>query len=191
MVRRIDIEADDIADLDLEPWVARDLEGLDLMRLEAVLLQDVVHRGVDHAQLLRQRPHRPVTGMLRRRRHRQRNQRLHLLLGDWLLPRRTGRVPKKPVNALGEKTVPPAPNRRLRHARPLHGLGQPAARSKLQDNAGPPDMLLKAPWIADDAFEALALLVRKSDLLPCRFPTHMPVSCFFRGTHDSGSRRML
>ena len=189
MVGRVDVEADDVADLDLEPWVAGHLEGLHLVRPEAVLLQDAVHRGVDHPQLPRQRPHRPVPGVLRRRRHRQRDQGLHLVLGDRLPPRRARGVPEKPVDALGEEAVPPAPDRRLRHARPPHGLGQPAARSELQDDAGPPDMLLKAPRVADDVFEAPTLLVRKIDLLPCRLPAHSPVSCF-RGPRDSGRRMM-
>ena len=54
--------ADDVADLDREPRVVGHLEGLDLVRPEAVLLQDAVHRGVHHPQLPRQRPHRPVPG---------------------------------------------------------------------------------------------------------------------------------
>ena len=129
--RPADVAADDVADLDRELRVARDLEGLDRMRPEAVTEEDVAHRGDDPVAHCRsQGPERPVPGVLRGRRHRQRDPGLH--------------------------PVPPAPDRRLRQARPPQGFGQPASRSELQDDPGPPDRLLKAPRIADDVFEARA-----------------------------------
>ena len=188
MVGRVDVEADDVADLDRELRVARDLEGLDLMRPEAVTEEDVAHRGDDHvAHFLSQGPERPVPGVLRGRRHRQRDHGLHPVRGDRLPPRRAGGVPEKPVDARDEEAVPPAPDRRLRQACPPQGLGQPASRAELQDDAGPPDMLLQALRVVDDPFEARTLRVRKRNLLPCRFPAHSPVSCL-RGPRDRGGR---
>ena len=77
-VGRVDVEADDVADLDRELRVARDLEGLDRVRPEAVTEEDVAHRGDDHVAHCRsQGPERPVPGVLRGRRHRQRDHGLH------------------------------------------------------------------------------------------------------------------
>ena len=163
-VGRVDVEADDVADLDRELRVARDLEGLDRVRPEAVTEEDVAHRGDDPVAHCRSPgPERPVPGVLRGRRHRQRDPGLH--------------------------PVPPAPDRRLRQACPPQGLGPPASRAELQDDAGPPDRLLQALRVADDPVEARTLRVRKRNLLPCRFPAHSPVSCW-RGPRNRGSRIM-
>ncbi len=80
------------------------------------------------------------------------------------------RMPCRPSPA-----SPPAPDRRLRHAGPSNGLGRPAARTRLRDDAGPPDVLPEAPRVARDAFEARGVRVRKHDLLPCRFPARLSV----------------
>ncbi|MCY4314704.1 MAG: hypothetical protein OXC66_01165, partial [Roseovarius sp.] len=66
-------------------------------------------------------------------------------------------------DALREKAVPPAPHRRLRHARPPNRLHQTEARVEPRDYARPPGVLLETPRVARDPFEALALLVRKPD----------------------------
>ena len=187
-VGRVDVEADDVADLDRELRVARDLEGLDRGRPEVVTEEDVAHRGDDHvAHGLSQGPERPVPGVLRGRRHRQRDPGLHPVRGDRLPPRRAGGVPETPVDARDEEAVPPAPDRRLRQACPPQGLGPPASRAELQDDAGPPDRLLQALRVADDPVEARTLRVRKRNLLPCRFPAHSPVSCW-RGPRNRGGR---
>ena len=55
MVGRIDIQAHDVADLDLEPRIPGHLERLHLVRSETVLLQDAVHGGHGYPHLLRQR----------------------------------------------------------------------------------------------------------------------------------------
>ena len=60
MVGRVDVEADDVADLQLEPRVARDLECPDPVGLEAMALQDAEYRRDGDPHFLRQRPQRPV-----------------------------------------------------------------------------------------------------------------------------------
>ncbi len=119
MAGRVDVEADDVAHLDLEPRVAGDLEGLHLLRPEAVVPQDAVHGGDRHSQPPRQRPHRPVPGVLRRRRHHQRDRGLQLVLGDRLLPRRTG----------VSRRSPSTPSTRKRsHKRQTVGFDMPVRR---------------------------------------------------------------
>ena len=48
----------------------------------------------------------------------------------------------------------------------------PAARAERQDDAGPPHVLLQAPRVVDDPFEALAVSVREIDFLSRRLPAH-------------------
>ena len=71
MVGRVNVEANDVLDLQLEPRVAGDIECPDPVGFQSVVLQDVEY--VETAPpFLCQRPQRPVTRM-RQRRHRKRN----------------------------------------------------------------------------------------------------------------------
>ncbi len=147
MVGRVDAETDDIAGYP---------EGPDPVRPEAVLLQDAVQTI----------PGLPAGARTVRCRACGGGGDIARAIGGRLLPRRTRGVPEKPVDAQGEEAVPPAPDRRLRHARPPNGPGRPAARTRFRDDAGPPDVLPEAPRVARDPFEACAVRVRKQDLLP-------------------------
>ncbi|MDE0114249.1 MAG: hypothetical protein OXN84_18420, partial [Albidovulum sp.] len=65
--------------------------------------------------------------------------------------------------------------------REASGLARrPAARSGIEDDAGSPDMLPQAPRAASDAFEPLAVLVRKLDFLSRRLPARLSVSAITR-----------
>ena len=127
------MQAHDVADLDLEPWVARDLEASSPGAARGRSPRDAAHGGHGHPHLLRQRPHRPVPCVCWRRRHREVDRCLHPVLRNRLLPGRARGVPKKTVDALREETVPPVPHRRLRHARPpnrsIRLCPEPSART--------------------------------------------------------------
>src|ERR1700730_13536091 len=62
LLRRIEIEADDVLDLFGEIGVVGDLEALHLMRLEPVLGPDPLYARVADAHLLGHSPHAPVRG---------------------------------------------------------------------------------------------------------------------------------
>ena len=127
VVGRVDIQAHDIADLELEPRVPGDLERLHLMRLEAVAAQNVANRCRFHAaNLPGQRLESPVPGVLRRRRHREVDRRLHLVLLNRLLPRRAAWRPeedrRRPPRESGPASATPSafdiPVRRIVPIRP-------------------------------------------------------------------------
>ena len=117
MVGRIDVEADNVADIRLECRIPGHFERLDPVQLQPVLAQDIVHNGEDHPHPLRQGPQRPVTGMRRRRRHRERDQGLHPVLGYRRPARRTGGVVQKAVD--GDHLI--EPERQIRAVRTLNG----------------------------------------------------------------------
>jgi len=60
MLGRVDVEADHIAHLVDEGWIARDLEALDQMRLQSVLAPDLLDTGLAQADHARQRTRTPV-----------------------------------------------------------------------------------------------------------------------------------
>ncbi len=112
-----DLAGGDIAGPDPEPRIVGCPEGPDPVRPEAALLQDAVQTI----------PGFPA--------HTVRCQAcggggdIAGAIGGRLLPRRARGVPEKPVDTQGEEAVPPAPDRRLRHARPPNGPGRPARRA--------------------------------------------------------------
>ena len=122
MVGRAGVEADDVADFQLERRVAGDLECLDLVGFQAVVLQDAEHRRDGDPHLFRQRPQRPVTCV--RRRHRELDQFTDLVPGYRLAAPSPGDVVKQAADTLRKKAVPPALDRRLRHAGGPHRLRQ-------------------------------------------------------------------
>ena len=141
VVGRVDVKADDVADLQLEPRVAGDLECLDPVGLQAVAVQDAEYRRDGDPQSLRQRPQRPVTGVFRRRRHREFDQFTDLVPGYRLAAPSPGDVAKQAVNTLDEEAVPPEPDRRLRHAGGPDRLQQGEPVAEVQYDGRPPDML--------------------------------------------------
>ncbi len=178
VIRWVHVQSDDIVGLDAEPGIVRDLEGLDLMGPQAMALQDPVHGGG------RQAPDRcgqglegPVAAVGRGWRHRQIDDGLDPVGGNGCLARRPGGIAQETVDTLGKETVPPAPDGGFREACLPHGLDEATAVPEGEDDAGPPDMLLRALGVADDVLEACAIGVWQPDLRPCRCPAHGSVSC--------------
>ena len=161
VVGRVDVEADDIADLQFELRVAGDLERLDPVGFQTVALQDAEHRRDRDPQLLRQRPQRPVTAVRRRRRHRKLDQFRDLLLRYRRTAPSVGDVVQQAVDTLLEEAVPPPPDRRLRQAE---------AVARVKDDGRPHDMLEDRIRIGPDLPRTRAVSRAQNDrrsLAPC------------------------
>ncbi len=120
LLRRIEIEADDVLNLFEEIGIVGDLEALYLMRLELVLGPDPLHaRGAD-ARLLGHRPHAPVRGVGRTL--------LHGLLDDFEFDRRADRLLARWLTAALDEAIDagldeillPAPDGRFRNSDLAH-----------------------------------------------------------------------
>jgi hypothetical protein len=124
---RIDVEADDVADLVGEARIIRQLELPHPVRLQAVAAPDALHRADADARGLRHRRRRPMLGLPRRVGQRQ----PHHLLNDRRAERRnargTGLVPQQPVYAGVHEPLLPAPDRGLGQARLAHDLARAVA----------------------------------------------------------------
>jgi len=66
MLRRRQIQSDDVFELLCELWVTRDLEGLNQMRLEPIGAPNPQHAAITDPDFGRQRARAPVGGALRR-----------------------------------------------------------------------------------------------------------------------------
>src|SRR2546427_8068475 len=81
-VRRIQVEADNIAHLLHEEWVLRVLEGFGPMRLQAEGAPDAADRALAQPTACRHRPGAPVRGLARFGLQRERHHLLHVRIAD-------------------------------------------------------------------------------------------------------------
>ena len=112
VLRRIEIQPHDVADLVDEQRIRRQLEALRAMRLQSERLPDAMHTHRTDARGLRQRARAPVGRAARCRFQRPSYDGFHLRIVD--RPRGTRpRFVEQPIDALVDKPLPPAAHRRL------------------------------------------------------------------------------
>ncbi len=168
LVRRVQIEADDIGDLLLELRVVGDLERLDEMRLEAGLGPDAPHAGRADPHLGRHgspAPVRRVRGRLVGRLGQ------HLVLDrgrQRLLARRPRLVAQQALDALVDVALLPAPHARLRFARAPHDLVGAAPIRRRQNDLGAPHHLRRRVAVSDQSRQpsAAGRAHIKADVVP-------------------------
>ncbi len=141
VVGRVDVEADDAATLRREPRVAGNPECPDPVRFLAVVLQDAEHRQDGNPRFLRHPPQRPVTGVRRRPRRRKRDPYADLVRQYRHATPYPEDVVRWAANTRHEEAIPPAPNRRLRHAGDPHRPRQGEAGTEVKDDGRPLHML--------------------------------------------------
>ena len=118
LVRRVEVEADDVLHLVDEVRIPRQLEGLDQVRLQPVRLPDLVHRRRRDPQLRRHCALAPVGGGRRRLVQRQLHHPLDRLHRQRLTPGRARGVLQKSVD-------PRPPHHLLRRVAVSHQSLQP------------------------------------------------------------------
>ncbi len=157
MGRRIDVEADDVAQLVDELRVVGQLELAPAVGLQAVRLPDAAHRAGIDAGGLRHHVGDPIRGLAGRVLQRQH----HHALGHFGTERRNARGPRlvaqQPLEALLCKALLPTPHAGLGFAGLLHDVDGADAVGRQQDDLGTPDVLLPRIAILDERHQSLAI----------------------------------
>lgn len=171
--RRIDIEADDVAQLVDEFGIVGELELTPAMRLEAMRLPDTPDRAGADAGSLRHHVGGPMRRLARRIGKRQRHHTISDRGAEWRNPRRPRLVAQQPVVAFCGKAFLPAPHAGLRLAGPTHDLGGADAIGGQKHDLGAPDMLLWGVAVPDQCRQAGAIDRRNGERYSC---AHAPDS---------------
>ena len=166
MGRRVDVEADDVAQLRHELGITRELEAAQAMGCEPMRLPDALHRRDADLDRLGHRGGGPVRGLVGRLGRGERHDPV-----DHLLPERrhTGGprlVAQEALDTDPGEALLPAPDAGLRCAGPAHDLNRADALGREQYDLGPPDVLLRRVAIRDNRIEAAAFRGRKRDRDP-------------------------
>jgi hypothetical protein len=170
VVGRIDIQPDHVAHLVDEGGLARNLEPLDQMRLQAVLAPDLLDGGLAQANRPGQAARAPVRGV---RRHRALHHRAHLVRPDHRRPPRTWPVAQQAIHAFGDEPFPPPPNRALGFADLTHDRHRANTRGRQQHDPRPPHVFLLHTRGGDDGFQTRPRRRRHSDLRFLFHPNYM------------------
>ncbi len=151
--RRIEIEADHVAQLGRERRIGGQLEAPHPVRLEAVRRPDPLHRAQRYAAGCRHRAAGPMGRRGGRIAQRQRDHTLNPLRWQGRHPGLAGLVAHQPGHAFAHEPLLPAPDAGLGHLGAAHDLRRAAARRRRQDDPRPPDMLLRAVPIRHDPLQ--------------------------------------
>ena len=142
MLRRVDVEAHDVAYFGCELRIVGQLELPYLMRTQAMATPDAMHRTDADPTCRGDGRRRPVRDLARRLGQRQR----HHALCDRVSKRRDARraslVDQQSVRARFHEAPLPAPDARLGLAGRAHDLGRADTLGRQQHDLGAPDVLL-------------------------------------------------
>jgi hypothetical protein len=155
--RRIEIEADHVAQLGGERRIGGQLEAPHPVRLEAMRRPDPLHRAQRYAAGRRHRPAGPMGRLAGRIAKRQRDDTLNQLRRQGRQSGLAGPVAHQAGRAFAHEPLLPAPDAGLGHLGPAHDLRRAAARSGRQDDTRPPDVLLRAVAICHDPLQPVAV----------------------------------
>jgi len=155
---RIDVEADDVANLGGELRIVGQLELTPAVRLEAMGSPDALDRTDADTDLSGHRRGGPVGDFPRRiGGDGQRHHPLGHLVSQGRNARRAGLVPQQAVHALLHEPLLPSPDRRLALVRPAHDFDGPQAVGSQKHDPRSPDVLLRAVAVRDHRLQAEAV----------------------------------
>ena len=143
MGRRIDVEADDIADLGGELRVVGQLELAHPVRLQAMGAPDPLHRTDADPGQPGHRLSRPMGRLPRRVFEGQGDDAVGHFGGQRRDARRAGLVPQKAIDAFFHEPFLPAPDRRLTDPGRAHDLCRARAGGGQKHDPRAPDVLLR------------------------------------------------
>ena len=155
--RRIEIEADHVAQLGRERRVGGQLEAPYSVRLEAVRRPDALHRAQRYAARRRHRPAGPVRRRAGRIAERQRDHPIDHGRRQGRQPGLAGLVAQQAGHAFAHEPLLPAPHAGLGHLGPAHGLRRAAALCRRQDDPRPPDVLLRTVPTRHDPLQSVTV----------------------------------
>ena len=155
--RRIEIEADHVAQLGRERRVGGQLEAPHPMRLEAVRRPDPLHRAQADTARRRHRAAGPMGRLAGRIAERQRDHPVDHRRRQGRQPGLAGLVAHQAGHAFAHEPLLPAPDAGLGHLGSAHDLRRAAARRRRQDDPRPPDVLLRAVPIRHDPLQPVTV----------------------------------
>ena len=167
LVRRIEIETDDIAHLLDEVLVIRQLEGLHQVRLEAVRLPDPLHAGVGEADGTGHLADAPMRRRLRRLVQGLMHNPLDHLGAQRRLASRSRRIAAQSGDAFGKVALLPAPHRHLTFADQPDDRHRADPVSRQQHYPCPPNQLLRRVPPRNQPFQRRPLRGRQPDACQC------------------------
>ena len=173
--RRVEVEADDVAEFVGEARIVRQLELPHPVRLQAVAAPDALHRTDADAARLRHRRCRPVRRLGGRARERQSHDLLDHLTRQRRDARRPGLVAQQAVHAGLHEPLLPAPDGGLGHARLEHVSvvpWPPAVSSTIRARQTCFCEALRSPMMASSRSRSLAVtsIVIPVRIAPIRTP---------------------
>jgi hypothetical protein len=154
MLRRIDVEADDVANLGGELRIVGQLELPYLMRSQPMAAPDAMHRADADRARRSNGGRRPVGDFARRLAQRQHHHALGERVAEREDARRARLVDQQPVRAGLHEALLPAPHTGLRFARGTHDLCRADALRGHQHNSCAPNVLLRTVPVRRDLSEA-------------------------------------
>ena len=165
--RRVDVEADDIAQLVNEQRVVGELELPPAVGLQAVRLPDATHCAGADADRGRHHIGGPVRGLAGRVGKRQGYDALSHFRAERRNARGSRLVTQQTFDAFRGEAFLPAPYARLGLAGLSHDVDGADAVSAQQDNLGTPDVLLTRVAILDERYQSLTIGRRNAEGNPC------------------------
>ncbi len=154
---RIDIEADDVAQLVDEAWVGRNLELFDPVRLQAMRAPNALHGTGADADDLRHHDRGPVGRLGGRVGLGERHDAFCDVRSQRRDARRACFIVQEAVVARLHEAFLPAPDTGFRLAGPAHDLiGADPVRAQ-QDDLSAPDMLVRAIAIPSESVQTAAI----------------------------------
>jgi len=154
---RIDVKANDVANLRRKLRIIGKLEGFDAMGGKAVHLPNALHRRQADPRNLGHHATGPMGALARRGAQSHGHDTLGRSLRDFGEPRGACFVAQQTIDALGHEALLPPPDGGLAHACRAHdrGCSQPIGRAN--NNHGPPNMLLRAVAAINDRLQAFTV----------------------------------
>jgi hypothetical protein len=170
--RRVEIEADDVAQPGRERRIGGQLEAPYPVRLQAVRRPDALHRAQRYAACCRHRAPGPMGRRARRIGERQRDHPVdHGRRQErqaWL----AGLVAHQAGHAFAHEPLLPAPDAGLGDLGAAHDLRRAATLRRRQDDLGPPDVLLRLFRSATTRSSRSRSAALTAILIPARMPQH-------------------
>jgi len=166
MSGRVDIEANDVAQLGGEERIVGKLELTDTMRLQPVTAPDALDRTDADAARLGHRGSGPVRGLARRVGQGAGDHLLHLVRRKRWDARWSGLVAQQPIHAFVHEALLPAPDGGFGHAGLAHDRHSAEAGGAQQYNLRSPDVLLRAAAVAAYGDQPLAVRTSEFEAYP-------------------------
>ena len=165
VVRRVEVQPDDVRNLGRKGRIPAHLIRAGKMRLDAVGAQDVGHAAAGASDRVPQETSRPPASPGRRGRQRELHDLLDRLHGDGVVSAARLRTVTQPVHALLHEASPDPRHRFRRQVEPSGDLHAADAGRTQENDPGAADQSRGFRRAGDEGFQHLLLLTSRSQLV--------------------------